>query len=147
MTLLVCYWLVIQQRALTNNVCTNQVLLPCLLYNNTSLSRGHVWGNLKSIFSAGVFNRKEPYFPRAWKKVHLALEVRVSRTFVLTGQRATMGTTTVRLHMVVGTATAAHLKDHLTSSQLHEATPPTYSHTAMLTVVAMTTAHHLLLKQ
>ena len=58
-----------------------------------------------------------------------------------------MGTTTVRLHMVVGTATAAHLKDHLTSSQLREATPPTYSLTvAMLTVVAMTTAH-LVLKQ
>ena len=65
---------------------------------------------------------------------------------LLPGQRATMGTTTVRLHMVVGTATAAHLKDHLTSSQLREATPPTYSLMAMLTVVAMTTAH-LVLKQ
>ena len=67
--------------------------------------------------------------------------VNVSRTFahVLPGQRATMGTTTIRLLMVVGTATAAHLKDHLTSSQLRAATPPTYSHTAI--VKAMTTAH------
>ena len=55
-----------------------------------------------------------------------------------------MGTTTIRLLMVVGTATAAHLKDHLTSSQLRAATPPTYSHTAI--VKAMTTAH-LALKQ
>ena len=68
--------------------------------------------------------------------------VNVSRTYfvhVLPGQRATMGTTTIRLLMVVGTATAAHLKDHLTSSQLRAATPPTYSHTAI--VKAMTTAH------